>query len=148
MRIGATTIPDSDLGVNPNVTIAIGICVSLLFLAMYRSYYRPRTTELRGPPRNDFVFGVTKDIFTSSDPGSMYRNWEKTYGPVYEIPSTLGSTILVLQDPAATAHLCSQDTSTYRQTGFFKSYWRYLVRFSRTCEVILTWPLDRLAIYY
>ena len=142
-----TTILRSDgLGVHPNVTITIGICISLVFLAMYRSSRRTRTTKLRGPLRNDFIFGVTKDIFTSSDPGSMYRNWEKTYGPVYEIPSTLGSKILVLQDPAAVAHVCSKDTSTYRQTGFFKSYWKHLVRFSRAWKIILIRLLDRLAI--
>jgi len=135
MKIDVT---DSDaLGVNPNVMIVIWICIAFVFLALYRSYRRPRTTKLRGPPSIDFIFGVTKELFNSSDLGGMYRNWEKIYGPVYEIPSTLGSTILVLQDPGAITYLYSKDTSTYHQFGFFKAIFGNLVSFSRTRKVIL-----------
>ena len=144
MRIFLKAILDSDdYGADPNVMIVIGIGVTLVFLAMYRSYRRQRTTKFRGPSSNDFIFGVTKEIFNSPNPDVIYRNWEKTYGPVYQIPSTLGSTIIVLQDPAAVAHLCAKDTSTYHQTNFFKALWGNLVSFSRTCKVILIRLLDR-----
>jgi len=133
-----TAILASDaLGVYPNVKTAIPICAALVFLAIYRSYRRPRTTKLRGPPSNDFIFGVTKDLFNSSDLGGMYRNWENAYGPVYEIPATLGSTILVLQDPGAITHLYSKDTTTYHQFGFLKAVFGNLVSFLRTRRVII-----------
>ena len=141
-----------DLGVNSNGVVATGICVALVFLAMYRSYGRPRTTKLRGPPSNDFVFGVTKELFNSSDHGGTYKNWEKTYGPVYQIPSTLGSRVLVLHDPRAIAHLYSKDTSTYHQIGFVKSLFKsiLMVSFSDgSCKAVLSRSFDgRPAMYY
>ena len=131
-----------DLGVNPNVMITFGICVALAFLAaVYRSYLRPRTTKLVGPLSNDFIFGVTKDLFNSSNLGGMYRNWEKTYGPVYEIPSTFGSTILVLQDPGAITHLYSKDTSVYHQSGFVKAFFECIMMvgsFNGSCKAVLS----------
>jgi hypothetical protein len=131
-----------DLGANPNVVIsAFIIFLTFVVLAIYRSYRRPRTTKLRGPPGNDFFFGVTKDLFSTSDLGGLYMNWENTYGPVYTIPSTLGSTILVLHDPKAIIDLYSKDTWTYYQSGFSrvvlsKAIFGNLVSFSRTCKVI------------
>ena len=124
---------------NPIVMIAIGISVALVFLTGYRSYRRPRTTKLRGPPSNDFIFGANKELFNSSDLGGMYRDWEKTYGQVYQIPSTICSTIIVLQDPGAVTHLYSKDTSIYHQFGLSKAIFRNLVRFSRTRKVALIW---------
>ena len=125
-------INDSDdLAMNPNVTIAIGISVALVFLAIYKSYRRPRTTKLRGPPSNDFIFGINKELFNSSDLGVMYKNWEKTYGQVYEIPSMLGSTVLVLQDPGAITHVYSKDTTTYRQFRLSKAIFGTLVSLSK-----------------
>ena len=110
-----------DLLANPNVMIVI---LALVVLAIYRSYRRPRTTRLRGPPRKGFFFGVAEDIFNSLDLSGMYRNWEKTYGPVYEMPSSLGSTILVLQDPKAITDLFSKDTATYHQNKLAKAFFK------------------------
>ena len=146
MRIDVTAILDSsNLAMNPNMNITVGIGVVLVFLAIYRSY-RSRTTKLRGPPSNNFIFGVNKELFYSSDLGGIYGNWEKTYGPVYEIPSTLGSTILVLQDPGAVTHLYSKDTSTYHQFGFTKAVFGDMVSFSGTHKVILIRLFARWAI--
>jgi len=109
-----------DLGANPNVMIAIIISVALAFLVLCRSYRRPRTTKFKGPPSTSFLFGVTMDLFGSPDLSSIYGNWEKTYGPVYETPSCLGSTMLVLQDPKANADLFSKDGTVYHQIRFLK----------------------------
>ena len=132
MITDVTSILDSlDLRANPNILItAIIISLTLVVLATYRSY-RPRTTKLRGPPNNNFIFGVTKELFNAPDLATMYRNWEKIYGPVYEIPSTFGSTILVLQDPGAITHLYSKDTLTYHQNGLVKAVFGDMVSFSR-----------------
>ena len=129
MQIDVMDILGSDdLVANPNAMILIGICVAVAFFVIYRSYCGPRTTKLRGPPSKDLIFGVSKELFDSPDVGGVYKNWEKAHGPVYEIPSTLGSTILVLQDPKAISHLYSKDTWTYHQFWFAKAVFR-LVRF-------------------
>ena len=133
-----SSLDSRNLGANPNVTtVALIICLTLVVLAIYRSYRRSRTTKLKGPPRNDLIFGATKELFNTSDLGGMYGNWEKTYGPFYQIPSILGSTILVLQDPGAIAHLYSKDTSTYHQSGLLRAAFAYTVSFSWTRKVIL-----------
>ena len=132
-----------DPDVNPSVMMTIGICVALVSLAIYRSLRRPRTTKLKGPPSNSFIFGVNKELFYPSDLGIIYRDWEKAYGPVYQIPSTLGSTIVVLQDPGAVTHLYSKDTSTYFQYGLSKAIWRNLVSFLTTCKLTPTGIFDR-----
>ena len=110
-----------DLSMNPNVMITIMICVVLVFLAINKSYRQPRTTELVEPPSNDLIFSVTKDLFNSHDLSGMYRHWEKTYGLAYQIPSTLGSTILVLQDLGGITHLYSKNTLMYHQSGIVKA---------------------------
>ena len=102
----------------------IPILTFVVLAVLYRTYRRPRTTKLRGPPSKGFLVGVMKDHFNSSDLGCMYGNWEKTYGPVYEIPSSLGSTILVLQDPKAITHLFSKDTTTYHQNKVSKALFK------------------------
>ena len=135
---------------NPNVIIVA--ILTLVVLAIYRSYRRPRTTKLRGPPSKSFLFGVTKDLFNSCDLSGIYRNWERTYGPVYEMPSSLGSTILVLQDPKAITDLFSKDTTTYHQSRFSKALFKnvFMVSlFGGSCEAILSRSSDgRLTVYF
>ena len=137
-------LSSDDLSVNSTGMI-IGICITLAFLGIYRSYRRPRTTKLRGPSSNNPVFGVTKELFNSPDLGGTYNNWEKTYGQAYEIPSILGSTMLVLQDPAAITHLYSKDTSTYHQIGFLKSQFKSIMTvsvFDGSCGAVLSRSFD------
>ena len=129
MNIDVTAFFGSnDFGVNPNVIIRI--CVALVCLAIYRSYRRPRTTKLRGPPSNDVIFGVAKDLFIAPNLGGIYRNWENTYGPVYQIPAMLGSTVVVLGDPKAVTYLYSNDTSTYHQAGIVKAFFKNIMMVS------------------
>jgi hypothetical protein len=131
-----------DLGAKPNMMIAI---LTLVVLAFYRSYRRPRTTKFRGPPSKSFLFGVTKDLFNSPDLGGIYESWEKTYGPVYEIPSSLGSTILVLQDPKAITDLFSKDTTTYHQHRFVKALFKSIMMvsfFDGSCKADLNSSFD------
>ena len=117
-----------DLRANPNVMIVA--ILTLVVLVIYRSYRRPRTTKLRGPPSKSFLFGVTKDLFNSLDLSGMYGGWEKIYGPVYEIPSILGSAVLVLHDPKAITDLFSKDTTTYHQSRLSKAVFKNILRVS------------------
>ncbi|KAI6098618.1 cytochrome P450 [Pisolithus croceorrhizus] len=81
-------------------------------------HFRPlemksRTTKLRGPKSNNLLFGVSKELFESSDIGGMFEAWSKEYGVAYEIPMICGEKRIALCDPRAVAHLFSKDTWTY-----------------------------------
>ena len=123
-----SVLSSPDLRTHLNVIIVA--ILTLVVLAIYRSYRRPRTTKLRGPPSKSFFFGVTRDLFNSLDLSGMYGNWEKIYGSVYEMPSSLGSTILVLQDPKAITDLFSKDTTIYHQSRFVKAFLKNIMRVS------------------
>ncbi|KAG2144262.1 cytochrome P450 [Suillus clintonianus] len=79
--------------------------------------WRLKTTQLRGPPRTSFVYGVSHDLRSSRDNGAMYEHWAEEYGAVYMIPSVLGQTRIVLCDPRAIAHFYARETWTYVQTS-------------------------------
>ncbi|KAG2066949.1 cytochrome P450 [Suillus decipiens] len=78
--------------------------------------WRLKTTQLRGPPRTSFIYGVSHDLALSEDSGGMYERWATEYGVVYMIPSVLGQTRIVLCDPRAIAHFYARETWTYVQT--------------------------------
>lgn len=102
----------------------------LIAFCLYRNRRnRRRTPKLPGPPSKGFLFGATRDIFTAPDLGVLYANWENKYGPVYEIPSSIGSSMLVLGDPKGIAYLCANDTTTYQQLRFSKVFEQRFVRF-------------------
>lgn len=55
------------------------------------SRQKVRTTRLRGPPAENFLYGVGKRIRNAIDSGALYETWAQEYGPVYAVPSTLGT---------------------------------------------------------
>ncbi|KAG1882712.1 cytochrome P450 [Suillus subluteus] len=77
---------------------------------------RLKTTQLRGPPRTSFIYGVSHDLVASQDSGGMYERWATEYGVAYMIPSVLGQTRTVLCDPRAIAHFYARETWTYVHT--------------------------------
>ncbi|KAG2364260.1 cytochrome P450 [Suillus spraguei] len=81
--------------------------------------WRLKTTQLRGPPRTSFIYGVSQDLMSSNDTGGMYEHWATEYGVAYTIPSVLGKSRIVLCDPRAIAHFLARDTWTYAQTPLF-----------------------------
>ncbi|KAG1837214.1 cytochrome P450 [Suillus subalutaceus] len=78
--------------------------------------WRLKTTQLRGPPRTSFIYGVLHNLLASQDTGGMYEHWATEYGVAYMIPSVLGQAIVVLCDPRAIAHFYARETWTYVQT--------------------------------
>ncbi|KAG2035768.1 cytochrome P450 [Suillus americanus] len=78
--------------------------------------WRLKTTQLRGPPRTSFIYGVSHDLASSQDSGGTYERWATEYGVTYMIPSVLGQTRIVLSDPRAIAHFYARETWTYVQT--------------------------------
>ncbi|KAG1780538.1 cytochrome P450 [Suillus placidus] len=80
--------------------------------------WRLKTTQLRGPPRTSFIYGVLRDLASSQDSAAMYEHWATEYGVVYMIPSIFGRPKVVLCDPRAIAHFYARETWTYVQTPF------------------------------
>ncbi|KAG1882722.1 cytochrome P450, partial [Suillus subluteus] len=78
--------------------------------------WRLKTTQLRGPPRTSFMYGVLRDLVVSQDSGGMYERWATEYGVAYVIPSVLTQTTTVLCDPKAIAHFYARETWTYVHT--------------------------------
>ncbi|KAG2151477.1 cytochrome P450 [Suillus clintonianus] len=78
--------------------------------------WRLKTTQLRGPPRTSLVYGVSHDLGSSHDAGTMYEQWAEEYGVAYTIPSVLGQTRIILSDPRAIAHFFARETWTYVKT--------------------------------
>ncbi|KAG2040943.1 cytochrome P450 [Suillus americanus] len=78
--------------------------------------WRLRSTQLLGPPRTSFIYGVSNDLASSTDSATMYEHWAQEYGVAYMIPSVLGQTTIVLSDPKAIAHFCARESWTYVQT--------------------------------
>ncbi|KAF9224546.1 cytochrome P450 [Gyrodon lividus] len=83
---------------------------------------RLKTTRLRGPSSTSLLYGVGKDLAESSDAGAMYEAWVEEYGVVYQVPSTLGQTRIVLADPRAIAHFYARETWTYVLTPVAKVF--------------------------
>jgi len=79
-----------------------------------------RTTQLRGPPSESFLYGVGKRTLNPDGASAAYEEWAQKYGPVFTVPSTLGSNKIVLCDPKAIGHFYSKETWTYNQIPLAK----------------------------
>ncbi|KIK74026.1 hypothetical protein PAXRUDRAFT_836093, partial [Paxillus rubicundulus Ve08.2h10] len=73
---------------------------------------RARTTRLKGPPSNSLIFGFP-EILMTPDSADIYESWAAKYGPVFQVPSLLGTSRILLCDPKAIAHFYARDTATY-----------------------------------
>ncbi|KAG2068516.1 cytochrome P450 [Suillus decipiens] len=97
--------------------IICSFAVSWAFVKYLRAlHWRLKTTQLRGPPRTSFIYGVSHDLASSQDNGRMYERWATDYGVAYMIPSVLGQSKIVLCDTRAIAHFYARETWTYVQT--------------------------------
>jgi len=107
--------------------VITSILTLLVVIPIYRSRRCLRTPRLQGPRSESFIFGNTKKIFPSTNLGLVYQDWERTYGPVYEIPTGFGSNHVVLSDLKAITHLFSKDTTTYYLPARLSALGRKLV---------------------
>ncbi|KAG0695669.1 cytochrome P450 [Suillus ampliporus] len=97
--------------------VACSFAALWAFVKVLKAFrWRLKTTQLRGPPRSSFVYGVSNDLVSSQDSAAVYERWAKEYGVVYMIPNILGQTKVVLCDPKAIAHFYARDTWIYVQT--------------------------------
>ncbi|KAI6105300.1 cytochrome P450 [Pisolithus croceorrhizus] len=94
--------------------VAVGLAaVWALRAAFQATGKKSRTTKLRGPKSNNLLFGVSKELFESTDMAGMFEAWSKEYGVAYEIPMICGEKRIELCDPRAAAHFFSKDTWSY-----------------------------------
>jgi len=104
---------------NYTTTTILSILIALCLRQIYGR--RPRTVELNGPPSKDWIFGVNKELEEAPDVDLTYQNWERAYGPVYQIPTTFGTKVLLLCDPKAIAYFYSKATTTYHQPDLMRT---------------------------
>ncbi|KAG1780536.1 cytochrome P450 [Suillus placidus] len=97
--------------------VACSFAALWAFVKVLKAFrWRLKTTQLRGPPRTSFIYGVLHDLASSQDSAAMYERWATEYGVAYMIPAVFGRTRVVLCDPRAIAHFYARETWTYVQT--------------------------------
>ena len=101
---------------------AVMVSIWILRATVLAARRKSKTTRLRGPPRTNLIYGVSKDLFKSSTTGSLFEQWTKEYGPVYEVPTPLGGNRIVLCDPKAIAHFCAREPWTYTLLPFIRRF--------------------------
>ncbi|KAI6030993.1 cytochrome P450 [Pisolithus marmoratus] len=96
------------------LSVLAGIAGVLVLRGTLRAARRKlKTTSLRGPPGTHPIFGVSKDLFESSDTGEIFETWAEEYGSAYEVPTSFGGKKIMLCDPRALAHYYARETWTY-----------------------------------
>ena len=107
-----------------NTSAAFVILASVILLALhfYRASGFIRTTRLKGPPRESFIYGVSQALLKMSDRSGLYADWVKIYGPVYRLPWTMGTDLTILSDPKAVAHFFSESSWKYHQLRELKLF--------------------------
>ncbi|KAJ6625075.1 cytochrome P450 [Mycena sp. CBHHK59/15] len=94
----------------------IFVSLSVCYIIVRRFVLRSRTTRLKGPSTNNFLFGMMPVLMDAHDAGAVYEEWAHAYGPVFAVPSFLGGRRIVIADPKAIAHFFSKETYGYIQT--------------------------------
>ena len=92
--------------------VAVSFFTWTLIRLARNAHRRSRTTRLNGPPSQNLVLGFP-EFFSSPDSPEIYEAWAEQYGAVYQIPSVLGTTRIILCDPKAIAHFYAKETTTY-----------------------------------
>ncbi|KAJ7489394.1 cytochrome P450 [Mycena latifolia] len=78
-----------------------------------RRFGHRRSTPLKGPSSSNVFFGMLPMLMDSPDSGSIYEEWSNSYGPVFSVPSILGSSKIVFTDPKAIIHFFNKETYGY-----------------------------------
>ena len=130
------TLPNVRIGVSFRVldVVAVSFFTWTLIRLVRTAHRRARTTRLNGPPSKSLVLGFPEFFSASSTPDGpdIYEAWAEEYGAVYQVPSVLGTTRIVLCDPKAIAHFYARETTTYVLTPLGKFMVGILVRFLKT----------------
>ncbi|KAH9483305.1 Cytochrome P450 monooxygenase 215 [Psilocybe cubensis] len=94
----------------------------LLTLILFKSRRSVKTTKLRGPKNQSYLFGLYQFLNETEDAGLVYEAWAREYGPTYTVPGGFGSSRIVICDPRANAHFYSKETFGYVQTKLSRTF--------------------------
>lgn len=124
------TLPNVRVGVSFRLldVVAVSFFTWTLIRLARTAHRRARTTRLNGPPSKNLVLGFP-EFFSTPDSTEIYETWAEEYGAVYQVPSVLGTTRIVLCDPKAIAHFYAKETTTYILTPLGKFVTDMVVRF-------------------
>jgi len=98
-----------------------------------------RTTPLRGPPSKSLLFGLSNYVRKSPDSSVLHERWAEEYGSVYAVPTSLGSTQVMLADPKAIASFFAQGTVTYVRPPGSRKFMKNLVCLLRPSVTLSQW---------
>lgn len=130
-------LPNVKIGVSFRVldVVAVSFFTWTLVRLARTAYRRARTTRLSGPPSKNLLLGFPEFSMTPDSP-EMYEAWAEEYGPVYQVPSVLGTARIVLCDPKAIAHFYAKETTTYILTPLGRFVTSIVVCLLQTCSMI------------
>jgi hypothetical protein len=99
------------LTVLESVAIVVGLWVLSKVAKILRR--RAKTTQLKGPPRMSWMFGVSRFLSEHKDSSLVQEQWAEQYGNVFRVPIAMGQTVVALCDPKAIQHFYSKESFTY-----------------------------------
>jgi len=103
------------------------LLVAYLIRLGYISLTTTRTTPLRGPKPDNWLWGWQRKLF-AGDSAAMFEEWYEEFGPVYEVTGSMGKKRVIIADPKAVAHFYAHETFTYQQNPFARHFLANLVR--------------------
>ena len=117
--------------------VSLGVATWLTYKAL-QSYRTPsKSTELRGPPRESWLYGSgRKEFFSGEGLGEgnlLLERCAGQYGLVYHFPGPLGMKTTVLMDPKSIAHFYAKGSTVY---VFSKSVKNAIHRFVSSSNMV------------
>lgn len=110
-----------------SLDIILGLSAVSLAISALRKLFRRRTTKLRGPPAESWIFGNSRKLFEADDVATLQAEWVEKYGLVYQVPLAMRHNRIVLSDPKAATYFYSKETTTFVQNKFAKAFIELLV---------------------
>jgi hypothetical protein len=92
----------------------------LLLRVVHSLRRRSKTTPLKGPASNSWIFGNSQFLGGVPDPAVVHEEWAEEYGAVFRNPIAMGAYRIYILDPKAIAHVTSKDTSCYVHSALNK----------------------------
>ncbi|KAJ6544319.1 cytochrome P450 [Mycena capillaripes] len=111
--LSSTMTPVRQLGLSDVLILAAGFWLVTQIVRRIANRNNAQGTKLNGPPNESFIFGLSRRLIQSPDPGIVVQEWSAKYGPVFEIPTVFRGRKIVLCDPKAVNHFYSMERSIY-----------------------------------
>ncbi|KAJ7731634.1 cytochrome P450 [Mycena metata] len=106
----------------PSASLSISAGLFLLCVWLFTKFFlnasrRVTTTRLQGPPRTNWLFGLSEFTLQSVAMSDVYEGWATRYGAVFTVPSALGGRKIVVTDLTALLHVYNAERSVYAKPG-------------------------------